>query len=140
MYSISVNGAPQNVSVHPITNSWEEGIENANLGTSNWFYRSGDIDEYIDFEATNGGLVGTNDWEWGTFGPFVGVNDPNPPVPPASAYSGTNMWGTVLNSNYNNLGATSVLTYTVDLNSSLNQSGNIPFRSLDHPRISRKAG
>ncbi len=54
-----------------------------------------------DFETDDGGLVGTNDWEWGTFAYGAGCASN---VPPTAAHSGTNMWGTVLNNCYNNLG------------------------------------
>jgi hypothetical protein len=42
-----------------------------------------------DFEANNGDLIGTNDWEWGsTVSPY--------PL----AHSGSKLWGTKLNANY----------------------------------------
>ncbi len=82
---------------------------------------------FSDFEASNGGLVGTLDWEWGVYA-WVGANCGGG-TEPAGAYSGTHMWGTVLNDCYNNRGnntgyATctntnpaddSILTLTVDL-------------------------
>jgi len=43
-----------------------------------------------DFEADNGGLAGNNDWQWGT-----------PTSGPGSAYSGVNVWATILGGNYN---------------------------------------
>ena len=82
---------------------------------------------FSDFEANNGGLVGTLDWEWGTYA-WVGSNCGGGTEPPGP-HSGTSMWGTVLNNCYNNLGnnagyATctnsnpaddSILTLSVDL-------------------------
>lgn len=82
-----------------------------------------------DFEADNGGLAGTVDWEWGAFAFVAGAGCSGSNAPPAAAYSGRSMWGTVLNDCYNNLsnntgydtcvnGNTaddSILTLTVDL-------------------------
>lgn len=42
-----------------------------------------------DFEASNGGLSGDGEWEWGA------------PGAPVTAYSGTNVWATDLDANYN---------------------------------------
>ena len=81
---------------------------------------------FSDFEADNGGLVGSLDWEWGTYA-WAGTCGTS--YPPAAAYSGSNMWGTVLNECYNNLGNNggystcvstdptddSIVTLTVDL-------------------------
>ncbi len=60
---------------------------------------------FTDFEADNGGLTGSRDWEWGTSYLWNGVGCYNtsyhqPPAP----YSGVGMWATVLNTCYNNLG------------------------------------
>ena len=57
-----------------------------------------------DFEATDGGFVPdppTGAWEWGT-----------PTVGPAGAHSGVNLWGTVLNGEYENNADWSL--YTLD--------------------------
>ena len=54
-----------------------------------------------DFEADDGGLTGTNDWEWGTYAYGAGCSSNAPPPAP---HSGGKMWGTVLNNCYNNLG------------------------------------
>jgi len=60
---------------------------------------------FSDFEADNGGLIGTLDWEWGTYAFAAGANcGTYTPSPPAAPYSGTNMWGTVLNECYNGRG------------------------------------
>ena len=56
---------------------------------------------FSDFEADNGGGVGTLDWEWGTYA-WAGTCSTS--FPPAAPYSGTNMWATVLNECYSNLG------------------------------------
>jgi hypothetical protein len=83
---------------------------------------------FSDFEANNGGLAPTLDWEWGTFA-WAGSASCSGGVPPAAPYSGSNMWGTVLNDCYSNLGNNtgyntcvngntaddSVLSLTVDL-------------------------
>lgn len=59
---------------------------------------------FSDFEANNGGLAPSLDWEWGTFA-WAGTGQcSGSAAPPAASYSGTNMWGTVLNDCYNNLG------------------------------------
>jgi len=83
---------------------------------------------FSDFNTDNGGLAGTRDWEWGPVFAWTGAGcgGGNPPTAP---YSGTGMWGTVLNTCYNNLGNNtgysgcnntnptddSILTLTVDL-------------------------
>ncbi len=69
---------------------------------------------FSDFEGTDGGLVGSLDWEWGAFA-WSGASCGSSSYPPSSAYSGTDMWGTVLNDCYNNLGDTSVLSFSIDL-------------------------
>ncbi|HOC42238.1 MAG TPA: hypothetical protein PKJ99_04385 [Thermoanaerobaculales bacterium] len=83
---------------------------------------------FSDFEADNGGLIGTLDWQWGVYawvGSTCGTTQHNPTAP----YSGTHMWGTVLNDCYTGYGnnggyATctntnpaddSILTLSVDL-------------------------
>ncbi|MCA9970191.1 MAG: choice-of-anchor J domain-containing protein, partial [Anaerolineales bacterium] len=62
------------------------------------------VNFFTDFEADNGGLIGDNEWEWGM---------PTPPTSPV-AYSGSNLWGTDLDNDYD-ASTTSVLTFTVDL-------------------------
>jgi len=56
---------------------------------------------FSDFESDNGGMTPTLDWEWGTYA-WAGTCTTS--YPPAAAYSGGSMWGTVLNACYNNLG------------------------------------
>ncbi len=87
-----------------------------------------DVLYFWDFEGNNGGFAATRDWQWGTFG-WVGNTCDSQNYPPPSAYSGTDMWGTVLNNCYNNLGNNegyascnntspgndSILSVTVDL-------------------------
>ena len=63
----------------------------------------GDLVYFSDFEATNGGLLPTLDWTWGTYA-WNGATCDSSNYPPASAYSGTGMWGTRLNTCYQNLG------------------------------------
>lgn len=58
---------------------------------------------FEDFESDDGGLLGTLDWEWGMFA-WVGGSCSSSNYPPPSAYSGTGMWGTVLNDCYQDLG------------------------------------
>lgn len=84
---------------------------------------------FSDFEADNGGLTPTLDWEWGSYAWTGGGTCSASAAPPSAPYSGTGMWGTVLNTCYNNLGNNSgystcvngnptddsVLTLTVDL-------------------------
>ncbi len=81
---------------------------------------------FSDFEGSDGGLVGSLDWEWGTYS-WAGTCSTQ--YPPPAAYSGADMWGTVLNECYNNLGNNSgyatcvndnpaddsVLSFSVDL-------------------------
>jgi PKD repeat protein len=81
---------------------------------------------FWDFEGTDGGFAGTLDWEWGTYA-WAGTCATY--YEPPAAYSGTDMWGTVLNECYNNLGNNSgfdtcindnpaddsILSFTIDL-------------------------
>ena len=80
------------------------------------------------FDADNGGLTGSVDWEWGAVYAWAGTNCTGTFVQPAAAHSGTGMWGTVLNGCYHNLGNhqggtcnnttpadDSILTLSVDL-------------------------
>jgi len=116
MYSTQTFGTgEQNISVHPITNTWGEGFFDGSPDASNWTHRIGAYDTTLttyDFEGNDGGFTPTLDWEWGTYSWTGG--EPQC-VPPPSAHSGTNMWGTVLNTNYNNLSANNTLTFTIDL-------------------------
>lgn len=88
---------------------------------------------FSDFEADDGGLTGSLDWEWSTSYAFVGGScSGTSHVPPPAPYSGSGMWGTVINDCYSNLGNNqgsasgggctntnpaddSILTLTVDL-------------------------
>jgi hypothetical protein len=88
-----------------------------------------DIIYFSDFEADNGGLIPTLDWEWGDYAWVGGGTCGTTFYPPPAAYSGARMWGTVLNSCYNNLGNNSgydtcingnpaddsILSFSVDL-------------------------
>jgi hypothetical protein len=109
---------PQNVSVHAVTNDWDEGIYDGAVGAANWQMRTGGKIFAQDFEITDGGLIETNDWVYGTYGPWVGV-DPQS-IPPPSPHSGTHMWGTIMNSEYSNLGGWSNLTFILDLTGTTN--------------------
>ncbi|MCF6237719.1 MAG: lamin tail domain-containing protein, partial [Candidatus Marinimicrobia bacterium] len=61
---------------------------------------------YADnFDETNGGFFGGGDWQWGA------------PVDPPTAFSAPNVWGTVLDGEYNN-GTTSFLEIPFDLSGS----------------------
>jgi len=57
-----------------------------------------------DFEADNGGGIGTNDWEWGA------IPEVSPPE-----HSGSKVWTTVLDGPYNNLNDHILLTFELDL-------------------------
>jgi len=87
---------------------------------------------FSNFDTDNGGLVGTRDWEWGTSYAWTGTGCYNTSYhQPPGPYSGTGMWGTVMNTCYNDLGNNqgagsgtcnntnpsddSILTLTVDL-------------------------
>ncbi len=61
-----------------------------------------------NFDSDNGGGSATLDWEWG-------IISNNFPVGLGGAYSGDKGWATVLDGPYNNLGATSTLTFNIDL-------------------------
>lgn len=86
-----------------------------------------DVLYFWDFEGDDGGFGHTLDWEWGTYA-WHGTGCYNASnVPPPAAYSGTNMWGTVLNTCYSDLGNhadpcanvnpndDSILSLTIDL-------------------------
>ncbi|HSL16665.1 MAG TPA: serine protease [Methylomirabilota bacterium] len=57
-----------------------------------------------DFEADDGGLVGTRDWEWGDVYTWSAAGCNSTPAPPPAPHSGVGMWGTVLNTCYHDLG------------------------------------
>ena len=59
---------------------------------------------FSNFDTDNGGLTGSLDWEWGATYAWSGASCDSSNYPPPAAYSGTGMWGTVLNDCYNNLG------------------------------------
>jgi MYXO-CTERM domain-containing protein len=72
-----------------------------------------------DFEANDGGWEATadwdpvGDWEWTDsydFNNYGGAYNP-----PPNAYSGTGLWGTVVNGDYTNAGGSSFLSQTFDL-------------------------
>ncbi|MEN6444774.1 MAG: carboxypeptidase regulatory-like domain-containing protein [Candidatus Cloacimonas sp.] len=70
-----------------------------------------------DFEIDNGGWVssGFGDWQWGQYNVTAYTDiDTYVDTPPASAHSGTGMWGTVLEGGYSNCGAWSYLRKTFD--------------------------
>jgi hypothetical protein len=59
----------------------------------------------FDFEASNGGLTGTLDWEWGLLKFVSGTNCGGySEKPPSACHSGTHCWGTKLNDCYSPLG------------------------------------
>jgi hypothetical protein len=58
----------------------------------------------LDFEASNGGLTGTRDWEWGPLGTFLNSSHCSSSAkPPSTGYSGKGVWGTKLNDCHNPL-------------------------------------
>lgn len=72
---------------------------------------------FSDFEADDGGWVGSGAgaWEWGA--PVLGVFEGCDTVPedePAGPFSGANVWATNLNGCYANAGAESLLSQTFD--------------------------
>lgn len=67
---------------------------------------------FSDFEADNGGLVGTNDWEWGMptgFAGGFGSTEPN------GGFSGNNAWGTILGGDHNPSTISTLTLSSVDL-------------------------
>lgn len=66
---------------------------------------------FSDFEADQGGWVGTGDWEWG-FSP--GLPGPNDSTEPLGGFSGDNVWGTVLGDSHSP-SANDSLTQAFDL-------------------------
>ena len=63
-------------------------------------------DTILNFEANNGNLAASGDWQWGV-----------PTSGPMAAFSGQNCWGTILDGNYNN-NTVSILQF--DLNVGIN--------------------
>jgi hypothetical protein len=59
---------------------------------------------FLDFEANNGNLIATRDWQWGVLSFKAGASCDGTPVPPTACHSGTRCWGTVLNDCYSPLG------------------------------------
>lgn len=77
------------------------------------------VDIYFnDFEANDGGWMNSGtgahpgDWEWEPN--YDAANYVGPDVPPASAYSGTGMWGTIIYDNHNNPGEFNILSQSFD--------------------------
>ena len=58
---------------------------------------------FSDFESDNGGMTPSLDWEWGTFAWAGTAQCSGGALPPPTPYSGSGVWGTVLNDCYNNL-------------------------------------
>jgi len=78
---------------------------------------------FSDFEADNGGLIATGDWEWGmpvgADGAALGGSASSEPL---GGFSGDNVWGTVLGG-LHSAGTTSTLTLAgVDLGSAIELS------------------
>lgn len=74
---------------------------------------------FSDFEADNGGLIGTGDWEWGMPTGFLGGSSSTEPF---GGFSGDNAWGTILGGDHNP-STTSTLTLAgVDLGSAVELS------------------
>ncbi|NLO44878.1 MAG: choice-of-anchor D domain-containing protein, partial [Candidatus Cloacimonetes bacterium] len=78
---------------------------------------------YFDFENNDGGwepsgsLAGASDWEYTdnyNVANFVIVEYETDTIPPPSAYSGTGMWGTIINSNHSNSNSFHYLSKTFD--------------------------
>jgi hypothetical protein len=75
---------------------------------------------FSDFEADNGGLIATGDWEWGmpvgadgtALGGFGGPE-------PTGGFSGNNAWGTVLGGLHNPSTISSLTLSGVDLSSAV---------------------
>jgi hypothetical protein len=80
---------------------------------------------YDDFEMNDGGWIPTADWDpvgdfqWTDsydFNDWTNTGSTGTNVnPPPNAYSGTGMWGTVINTNYTNAGGFSFLTKEISL-------------------------
>ncbi len=74
---------------------------------------------FFDFEADNGGWVGSGygDWEWTNAYTLTGYTDTDTSsdTPPTAPNSGTGLWGTKVLSSYSNSTSWSYLRQTVDL-------------------------
>ena len=74
---------------------------------------------FFDFEADNGGWVGSGygDWEWTNAYTLTGYTDTDTysDTPPTAPNSGTGLWGTKVLSSYSNSTSWSYLRQTVDL-------------------------
>jgi len=67
----------------------QEGDVCNNVMTANCLAITGAVDVFEDFEANNGGFTGSPTWQYGT-----------PSVVGPTPYSGTSLWGTILDGNY----------------------------------------
>jgi len=81
---------------------------------------AGEPDYYFaDFEADNGGWVGSGygDWEWTSAYTLTGYVDTDTYVdtPPTAPHSGSGLWGTKVLGSYSNATAWSYLRQTIDL-------------------------
>ena len=71
--------------------------------------------QFFDFEANNGGFIGTGSWEWGTNFAYDGNLCGSSHYPPPGAFSGMGMWATSLNGCHPNSGDFSILSVSADL-------------------------
>ena len=74
---------------------------------------------FSDFEADDGGLVGTNDWQWGAPTGFAGSNSS---TEPGSGFSGTNVWGTILGGDHSPSTVSTLTLSGLDLTSAVTLS------------------
>lgn len=85
--------------------AWEASPVYGNSPTAVTFHEPEATVFFSNFDADNGGLTGSLDWEWGTSYAWNGVGCYNTSYnEPPGPYSGVGMWATVLNTCYNDLG------------------------------------
>jgi hypothetical protein len=75
-----------------VTTTGDEFASNNNTTGSAMILSTATLPYSTDFEANNGGFLGTNEWQWGTPAYASG---------PAAAHSPVNCWGTDLTGDYN---------------------------------------
>jgi hypothetical protein len=109
---------PESFSVGPLAGDTTVNVEldvNAAACVAPGYVPGAGTGDFYDFEADDGGFVGTGGWEWGTNYNYTGAGCDGVNYPPSAPFSGVGMWATVLNGCYPNSGAFSTLSFSADL-------------------------
>jgi uncharacterized membrane protein len=110
---------PEMFSVGPVDGDMTVNVEldvNAAICIAPGYQPGAASGDFYDFEADDGGFVGTEDWEWGTDYNWTAAGcDGTTNFPPPGAFSGVGMWATHLNGCYGNTGTFHILSFSADL-------------------------